>query len=315
VSLVLLALLIGVVGHARADEAPPPVEVRAHAEPDKATIGTRFRYVVEVTSAPDAEVFVEQPAERLGDFDIVDFGVEPPVRRDGRTLLRRWYRLVGYSPGDHLIKSPPVKYRVAGAEEQEAPAEEITVAVESLLGATPNVTDIRDIKAPEPVPVDWRRYYLLGGGVALLLAVVAILYRLLNRPRRARPALPPRPPHEIAGDALADLKRRNLVAAGALKEYYSTLSDIVRTYLEQRFRLRAPEMTTEEFLLTTAREGRLEPAHRRLLGEFLSESDLVKFARHLPAIADSERAWAAAQRFVDETAPAAIPVEERRAAG
>ena len=174
---------------------------------------------------------------------------------------------------------------------------------ESLLAQTPNATDIRDIKAPEPVPVDWRPYYLLGGGIALLLAVVAILYRLLNRPRRARPAPPARPPHEIAADALADLRRRNLIAVGAFKEYYSALSDIVRIYLEQRFRLRAPEMTTEEFLLTTAREGRLEAAHRRLLGEFLSESDLVKFARHLPTIADSERAWGAAKRFVDETAP------------
>src|SRR5262249_34141795 len=115
---------------------------------------------------------------------------------------------------------------------------------------------------------------------------------------------------------LVELKRRNLIAAGAFKEYYSTLSDIVRAYLEQRFRLRAPEMTTEEFLLTTAREGRLEPVHRRLLGEFLSESDLVKFARHLPTIADSERAWTAARRFVDETAPSPIIArEERRAAG
>src|SRR5439155_1489968 len=152
--------------------------------------------LVEVISAPDAEVFVEQPAERLGDFDIVDFGVEPPARREGKTVLTRWYRLVGYSPGDHVLQSPPVKYRVAGQEEAEAPAQEITVSVESLLAQTPNATDIRDIKAPEPVPVDWRPYYLLGGGIALLLAVVAILYRLLNRPRRARPAPPARPPHE-----------------------------------------------------------------------------------------------------------------------
>jgi hypothetical protein len=71
-------------------------------------------------------------------------------------------------------------------------------------------------------------------------------------------------------------------------------------------------MTTEEFLLTTAREGRLEGGHRRLLGDFLAESDLVKFARHLPTIADSERAWEAAARFVHETSG---PPEELRAAG
>jgi len=315
VRFVLLVLLLGVIGLARADDAPP-VEVQAHVEPDKVTIGTRFRYVVDVISTRGAEVVVEQPAERLGDFEIVDFGVEKPVVRDGQTVLTRWYRLVGYRPGDHVIESPPVKYRVASEEQQVASPAETSVTVESLLAQTPNATDIRDIKAPEPVPVDWRPYYVLGGGIALLLAMAAALYRLLNRPARGMPAPPPRPPHEIAADALADLRRRNLIAVGAFKEYYSALSGIVRTYLEQRFRLRAPEMTTEEFLLTTARDGRLEAGHRRLLGDFLSESDLVKFARHLPTMADSERAWDAARRFVDETAPTPpVRLEERRAAG
>jgi hypothetical protein len=311
-----LALLLTSAALVLADDAPAPVQVRAHAEPDTVTIGTRFRYVVEVTSAPETEVLVSQPADRIGDFDIVDFGVEPPVQRDGKTVLTRWYRLVGYSPGEHMVKSPPVQYRVPGAELTEAPGQEIRVSVESVLQKTPDAADIRDIKAPEAVPVDWRPYYLLGGGLALLLAVVAVLYRVLNRPRGAQSATPPRPPHEIAVQALEALRRRNLIADGAFKEYYSALSDIVRGYLEQRFRLRAPEMTTEEFLLTTSREARLEGTHRRLLGEFLTESDLVKFARHLPTIADSERAWAAARRFVDETAAVtAIRTEERRAAG
>ncbi len=52
----------------------------------------------------------------------------------------------------------------------------------------------------------------------------------------------------------------------------------------------------------------------KYLGEFLAESDLVKFARHLPTIADSERAWEAAARFVEETSRP-IEVEERRAVG
>ena len=313
---VVLALLLASAALAVADDPPSPVEVRAHAEPDTVTIGTRFRYVVEVISAPETEVIVAQPAEKLGDFDIVDFGVETPTKRDGKIALTRWYRLVGYSPGEHLVKSPPVQYRIAGEELRDAPDTEIRVSIESVLLKTPDASDIRDIKAPEAVPVDWRPYYLLGGGIALLLVVAAILYRVLNRPAGAVSAVPPRPPHEIAVQALEALRRRNLIAQGAFKEYYSALSDIVRGYLEQRFRLRAPEMTTEEFLLTTAREARLEGPHRRLLGDFLTESDLVKFARHLPTIADSERAWTAARRFVDETAAVtAIRAEERRAAG
>jgi hypothetical protein len=304
---VLLVLLLA--GAARAED---PVVVRAHAEPDTVTIGTPFRYVVEVSSAPGAEVVVAQPAERIGDFEILDFGVDPPVQRDGRTVLTRWYRLVGYEPGHHLVKSPPVTYRVAGEEQKEADGHEIGVTIDSLLAKEPSASDIRDIKAPEPLPVDWRPWYLLGGLALLGLTVGAVLSRLLRRSSRAQPAPPPRSPDDIAAQALAALRRRNLVGEGAFKEYYSALSDIVRTYLEQRFRLRAPEMTTEEFLLATARDGRLDAGHRRLLGEFLVESDLVKFARHLPTIADSERAWEAAARFVEETSR---QTGELRAAG
>jgi hypothetical protein len=104
---------------------------------------------------------------------------------------------------------------------------------------------------------------------------------------------------------------------GEFKEFYSTLSDIVRRYLEDRFRVRAPEMTTEEFLAATARGAALERSHRALLGTFLAESDLVKFARFVPTLGDSERAFAAAERFVDDTAERErVPAEDgARAAG
>jgi hypothetical protein len=298
---------------ARATDAPPPpVQVRAHAEPDTVTVGSRLRYVVEVTSARDAEVFVAQASERVSDeFEIVDFGGEPPVTRDGKTILTRWYTLVSFTPGDHLIKSPPVRYRQPGEEMADAPGAEIRVSVESVLEKAGKVDDIRDIKPPEEVPIDWRPYELLGAGVLGALALVVLLYRLVNRPKRARPAPPPRPPDAIAIEALEALRRRGLDASG-MKAFYSELSAIVRTYLEQRFEIRAPEMTTEEFLLVSARGGRLVGPHRALLGDFLKESDLVKFARHLPTVADGERAWAAARRFVDETRAAP---EALRAAG
>ena len=120
---VALGLVLAASVLARAADTPPsPVEVRAHAEPDTVTVGSRFRYVVEVTSRPDAEVFVAQPSERVSDeFEIVDFGVEPPVTRAGKTVLTRWYTLVGFTPGDHLIKSPPVRYRQPGGEMVDAP--------------------------------------------------------------------------------------------------------------------------------------------------------------------------------------------------
>jgi hypothetical protein len=294
----------------------PPVTVHARVEPEQPTIGQRFRYVLDVLAQPGVEIVVEQPADKLGDFDIVDFGVDPPAQRDGQTVVSRWWRLVGWSPGEHVIESPAVRYRLPGEELRAAEGDPTRVVVASVLGDTPDTADIRDIKGPEAVPLDLRLLYAGVATLAVLLGAWLAWRRLRARRQRATVAPPPRPPHEIAVEALRALRARRLPELGEWKEFYSTLSGIVRHYLEDRFRVRAPEMTTEEFLAATARDGALEGAHRALLGEFLVESDLVKFARHVPALGDAERAFTAAERFVDETAPREpLPGEDVRAAG
>jgi hypothetical protein len=296
-AVLLIALLAAI---ARADE-PSLVTVRAEATPDTSLIGSRVRYEVTVSAPPGIEIVVAQPAERIGDLDIVDFGTEPPKPTpDGRVVFRRWWQLVAQSPGHHLLSSPAVQYRAPGGELATAPGADVGVTIESLLARTPDATDIRDVKPPDPIPVDWRPYYAVGGVLAALALLGAAL-RMIVRPRRAAVAAPPPPPHVVALAALDALRARALADQGAFKELYSALSDIVRRYLEDRFRVRAPEMTTEEFLLATSRDGRLAAAHRRLLGGFLTESDLVKFARHVPTTADSERAFDAARRFVTDT--------------
>ncbi len=286
--------------------APSPVDVHGSVEKGTITIGQHFRYTIEVAAPPGVEILLAQPTEKLGDFEIVDFGDTKPVERDGKTVVTRWFELAGYATGDFLVKSPPVRYRLAGEGLTEAPADETVVEIASLLARDPKANDIRDIKPPEEPPIDWRPYYLVAGALAVLVLVAFVVLRVLRRPGRVPAGPPPRPAHEVAHEELARLRARGLPEQGAFKEYYSALTGIVRSYLEHRFRLRAPEMTTEEFLMVTARGGAaLQHNHRALLGEFLGESDLVKFARHHPTLADADRAYGAATRFVDETALAA----------
>jgi hypothetical protein len=305
----IAALVLGLtVAVARADEpspapsaSPPPSPVTIHGtvEEGTLTIGQRFRYTVEVAAPTGIEILLAQPTEKLGDFDIVDFGDATPEERGGTTIITRWFQLVGYATGNFLVKSPPVRYRLPGEDLTEAPADETLVEITSLLAREPNASDIRDIKPPEEPPIDWRPYYLIAGAVAALALVALVLHRVLRRGGRVPLGPPPRPAHDIAHEELARLRARGLPQQGAFKEYYSALTAIVRAYLEHRFRVRAPEMTTEEFLMVTARGGAaLQGPHRALLGE----SDLVKFARHHPTLADAERAFGAAERFVDETA-------------
>jgi hypothetical protein len=78
---------------------------------------------------------------------------------------------------------------------------------------------------------------------------------------------------------------------------------VVRTYLEERFELHAPDRTTEEFLAELRSGSTLRPDHKALLEEFLSRCDLVKFARFEPTQDELRALLDAALRFIDETAP------------
>jgi len=298
-----LALALSAAAAAHADDSAP-IRIRAKATPEKPTIGSYIRYEVDVTAPAGTEVVVAQPSERIGDLDIIDFGSEPPAETtDGAVTFRRWWKLVAWSTGAHTIESPEVSYRQPGAELATVPPVTVTVDVASVLAdADPAKADIRDIKPPKPIPVDWRPYYAIASAVAAIALLAYLLRLLIARRRRGIETPPPPPAHVVALAALDALRARRLPEEGAFKEYYSALTDIVRGYLEGRYHVRAPEMTTEEFLVASSRDGRLNVVHRRLLGEFLGESDLVKFARHVPSLADSERAYGAARRFVDETA-------------
>ena len=280
------------------------VEVRTGVEARAVTIGSPVRYTLEVSAPTGTHVEIPQLGGVVGGFEVVDFGDEPAREAGGRTVATRWFELLTYDTGEHLVPGPSIQYRGVDGEVRSVAAPDTTIYVQSLLdapGATP-ATDVRDIKGSVAKPRDHTALVWIAVGIAAVLALVAWFVRRLARPPAAA-GPPPRPVHERALAALAQLQAAHLIEAGRFEEFYVRLSGIVRDYVEGRFRLRAPEMTTEEFLQAAQRRAEMAPVHRALLGQFLGEADLVKFARHHPAPEDAERALSAAGEFVRSTAP------------
>lgn len=300
-----LVLALAGDGTALAQDATPataaPVTVTTQVEPQRVTIGTPFRYTMRVEASGDVELIVPILGGQIGDFTITDFGEVPRREGGGRVVMERWYTMVTYETGDKIVPGPTVQYRLPGEDLQRVDAPDALVIVDSLLAKAGDANDVRDVKGPVAVPRDYRPLWWALAGCALLAGLGVALYRVLNRARR-RPAAPPRPADEVALEALARLRTARLLETGAYEPYYVRLSGIVRTYLEGRFHLRAPEMTTEEFLQAAQRAPQLAPAHRSLLSQFLTEADLVKFARYQPALEDAERAYTAAREFIESTA-------------
>ncbi len=318
-------LSLSAVTRTAADGEKPtgPVHLQTSVDRDEITIGDHLRYTITISAETGVDVSVPLFRERIGEFDIIDFGRQPDQPQAERTIITQWYTLTIFTTGYHMLPAPRISYTTPDGSRHEATGEALRVHVASLLTQEGQPTDIRDIKPPEDVPFNWLPALVGGAVLVALIGIGLTLYYFLNRFRQAA-VLSPRPAHEVALEALSHLRARHLPQAGQFEAYYVALSAIVRTYLEDGLRVRAPEMTTEEFLVAVThdssaprsrsarrspkgrggdRPSRLPPTQQRLLGAFLAQADLVKFARHQPSLDESEAAYEAAKRFVDETRP------------
>jgi len=168
--------------------------------------------------------------------------------------------------------------------------------------------DIRDIRGPKDILPFWVIPALLAGVVILALAAY-LIWRWQRRQRPVRPLLP----FEIALQRLEAI--RALMQPSSVREFSIAITDVVREYIEQRFRITASHRTTEEFLhdLLQPSQGSLA-VHRALLAEFLHHCDLAKFAGMALTRENMESLHASARTFVQETAKPDVTPEETRAA-
>lgn len=150
-----------------------------------------------------------------------------------------------------------------------------------------------------------KRHPWISAAVAAAIAAVVVAAVSLLRKRRLRHgAAAAVPPWERALSALAalrgELRERRVDAMRATER----LTDLVRGYLEARFRIPATRRTTPEFLRDLDRDGTaLDRETRRFLRDFMESADLVKFAR-LPAGEEAvENAIDRAGELVRNTAP------------
>jgi hypothetical protein len=161
---------------------------------------------------------------------------------------------------------------------------------------------LRDIKPPIEIINVW--LWVAIGATALVLVAVAIgliLFFVLRKKPVVVP--PPVPPHLRAKQKLKEAL--DLIAQP--KPFCILVSDTLRFYLEECFKFRAPERTTEEFLHELQATDRLLPDQKESLGEFLKRCDLVKFAQYEPRETELRELHDSAVRLVEETEPAPTP--------
>ena len=161
------------------------------------------------------------------------------------------------------------------------------------------------------------RDYAIYGLIALIILSLVVWYivwyvrnKWQGRGREVKPA-PKLPPHVIAIKALDELRNRKLWQNGKHKLYYSTLTEILRLYIEGRWAVGALEMTSHE-ILKALNNVDIKSDSRSNLMEILFTADMVKFAKALPEAEENEQLFNYAYYFVENTKSVAAEHNEEK---
>ncbi len=262
--------------------------------------GDKIKYFIEVEKGKDIEVSLPDFGENLSEFSIKDFD-SSEIGYFGKKTLKQWYILDTFETGKFTIPSIVVKYRYTGEEVwEEVLADEVNIEVLSSLDEKALEGDIRDIKGPVSY---WDKTYLyIILGIVTVIALILFIIMFLQKRRKTKEVEKPSiPAHEIAYEALKKLMLKDYLSTGKVQEFYFELSNIARHYIENRFQLKAPEMTTEEFLITLKESAVLNSEQKSLVKDFLSHCDMVKFAKYLPQKNEIDSSYESAKNLVDQT--------------
>ena len=173
---------------------------------------------------------------------------------------------------------------------------------------------VRDIKAQMRYPLTFREVlpYILGGLLAAGLLALGIYLIIIYRRRKAGILAPKDPPHIVALRELDRYRSDKYWAPEKQKAFYSGVTDALKAYIDARFAVDAPEMTTAELFAALADIQDIEPGLKADLQEMFERADFVKFAKYIAPDSDNAKVLPLAVRFVTDTYQTALE-EERKA--
>ena len=218
--------------------------------------------------------------------------------------LRQTLKITSFDSGFYAIPPFRFNYRQPGDsvihfKETDALLLEVTTIPVNTEQA------IKDIKNPLKAPYTFREILPWIIIVLIVLVVGYFVYYFLQKRKNAEPIFkappkPKQPPHQIALDALENLRLKKLWQSNRIKEYHTELTDIIRIYISKRFNIHALEFTTDEIMEAIGNTATNEHAKEKLR-QILMLADLVKFAKEQPLPMEHDASLNNAIDFIKET--------------
>ena len=170
---------------------------------------------------------------------------------------------------------------------------------------------IHDIKGQIEYPVTFKEVLPWVGAGLLILALLVLGAWLIDRAnkRKAEALKPKDPAYIVALRELDKYRSDKFWAPEKQKAFYSGITDALKFYMDDRFGVDAPEMTTAELFAALKSDKDITPEMYADLKELFERADFVKFAKHVASDEENAGALPLAVRFVTTTYQADIEKE------
>lgn len=285
------------------------ITVKASVDTNVILIGDQIKLHLELTQPNNFQVNFPIFNDTIIDkIEILDRSNIDTVEVNNKLLLlKQDYLITSFDSGIYEI--PEFKFAFKSKNDTLADTlytRSFYIAVQTMKLDTTQANAIADIKLPIEAPITIQEalpyiLYALAIIVFILLVIYFIRKRKKHEPILKKKIKPKEPANVIALRELDKIKQEKYWQKGKIKYFHSIVTDVLRTYIENRFDIKAMEKTSQEIISEFTNNNLLEADSYEKLKQILTLADFVKFAKLNPLQDENEASLNNAYEFVNKT--------------
>nr|WP_317168258.1 hypothetical protein [Flavobacterium silvaticum] len=258
-------------------------KVETSIDTTKNKIGAQFNLTLR-TNVDTLSQVVFPSGTNFGPMEVIRNYVVDTVKKDNRYELIKRYGLANFDSGAYTIPQLKVIINKKPFLSDSLRVEVSPVKVDTI---KQKMFDIKPI-AQDDSSHGTMFWIWIVLGILLCAAGGAVVYFLVKKAQQKQTEQEIfKTPIEKATTLLSNLEKKELWQKGEVKDYYSQLTDIARTYIEEVVHIPAMESTTSELIValrSAASQKNMPIAQETFenLERVLKQADLVKFAKSRP---------------------------------
>ena len=254
-------------------------QVTSSIDTTQIRVGEEIIYSIQVeTDSTDLVLFPE--GQSFNPLEVIESYEPDTTRIEDRIRLIKKYGLTQFDSGSYMLPSQRIVINNKPFDTDSVQVEVANVMVDTTKQKMFHIKPAFEVEEPG---FDFEKVFYWLIPILVLLAITAFLY-FRRRKKKRKEAEQQLPPYEEAIQALQELDHSHFLENDNSKRYYSSLTEILKTYIGREVDDSALESTSNELierLILHKDSGNFDFDAETIkkIDKILKRADLIKFAK------------------------------------